>query len=213
MNATQRWFPFYLAVLLISVTGVGQIASTFDTDNDGWIVRDLTVDEIVSGEWSVYWTSPGHIYSPDVGSYFFSAPSKFLGDKSAYIGGTISFDIMNNLADYSTDRGTYFNLILQGDGIMLFHDGNFPKQPYVWTHIDASLNSDKWYKHWDINNQATADELAFVLGNLQGIYVYADWGWGGDTAYLDNVIMQVVPEPTTLSLLALGAILAGRKRK
>jgi hypothetical protein len=29
----------------------------------------------------------------------------------------------------------------------------------------------------------------------------------------DDITITVVPEPTTLSLLALGAILAGRKRK
>ena len=94
----------FAVLLFTSNTLVASVISTFDIDDDGWTVTQITGDgSSWGGQWPVSWSS-GYIYKGDVGSggTLFSAPSKFLGDKSAYIGGSISFDFNNNSSAFCT---------------------------------------------------------------------------------------------------------------
>ena len=99
-----------IGLFLFSMISIAQaasvITSTFDTDIDGWWVTQIFDDHTTSGRWNAYFSSTeglpnGSIYTPDVGlaATAFSAPVKFLGDKADYVGGSISYDIRNSVAN------------------------------------------------------------------------------------------------------------------
>ena len=202
----------FAVMLFTSNILVASVISTFDTDDDGWTVTQIASDgSSWGGQWPASWSS-GYIYTGDVGSggTLFSAPSEFLGDKSAYIGGSISFDISDNVADYEAGDASW-NIMLVGAGWHIVHDGPYPKVPNEWVHANTALNADGWYQ-WGIGDISEADFLT-VLSNLEQVFINADWGWGSNTSSLDNVIMHQVPEPMTLCLLGLGSLVCLRKRR
>lgn len=202
------------------------VTSTFGIDSDGWWVTELSsAGTTTSGHWNAYWSATdglpgGCIYTPDVGSggTSFAAPIKFLGDKTDYLGGTISFDMRNNVANYE-GGATSYNIWMFGGGIMLTHRGAYPTVPYQWAHDDAALDSQSWtYAVGDLTTPVTPDDFSSVLGNLEGMYIQTDWGWGSDTGWLDNVEMAQstapvpIPVPAAVWLLGCGlACLAGRR--
>ena len=53
---------------------------------------------------------------------------------------------------------------------------------------------------------ATEEQMRTVLGSLDTLYIPGEWAGGADTSGLDNVVMTSAPEPSTLVLLAVGAI-------
>ena len=70
-----------------------QVVSTFDSNADGWTLYDDGPQQI---EWQPTSGNPGgcvrFVDNSQGGVGRFSAPTKFIGDKSAYYGGTLSFD-------------------------------------------------------------------------------------------------------------------------
>lgn len=224
----KRAVNLMAVVVVVCTAGLAHaappITSTFDTDLDGWWVTELSPSgTTVSGHWIAYWSAAdglpgGCIYTPDVGSggTSFAAPSKFLGDKTDYFGGTISFDMRNNVANYE-GGATSYSIWLFGGGIMLTHRGAYPTVPYQWVHDDAALDFQSWtYAVGDLTTPVTSDDFSTVLGNLEGMYIQTDWGWGPDTGWLDNVAMAQntvpIPVPGAVWLLGCGlACLAGKR--
>lgn len=52
------------------------------------------------------------------------------------------------------------------------------------------------------------------MADLQGLYIDADWGWGYDVSWLDNVKMWAAPVPTSVLLFGSGLVrLVGLRRK
>lgn len=82
---------------LVSSASMAAI-STFDTDADGWTVIDFPGSgnySAVNGSFTSSWNPAGHISRTDMSSFsfFFSAPSMFLGDQSIHLGGELKFDL------------------------------------------------------------------------------------------------------------------------
>ena len=191
--------------------GASVISSTFDTDTEGWGVTDLLDNATTSGSWSPNWSGTvglpaGSISTSDVGagSTSFVAPVKFLGDKLDYVGGSISFDMRNSVANY--DGGlTYPITYLYGSGILITNNGTYPTVANQWAHDSTLLVPEAW--HYMLGGPVTDSDFLAVLGNLEGVYLNSDWGWGADTGWLDNVTMSAVPIPGALWLF--GSALAG----
>ena len=179
------------------------IVSTFDTDADGWTAELLSSTNhnnppINKGPAPLYdYTSGGnpggYIGSfdiDDVTEPHFVAPAKYLGNKSAYFGGVISFDIKDNL--YPTE-GNYDEVELIGNGHTLFYDNwspNFiPYPANTWTNWVIPLAPAPGWRldSYDTNAPlATAADFLLVLSNLQELNVSIDLASGDDYGCMDN---------------------------
>jgi hypothetical protein len=185
--------PLYAAV----------VSSIFDIDSDGWSVTEIFDDGTTLGNWQAFWgptagISGGGIYRPDVGSggSVFVAPTKFLGDQSMFLGGRISWDIMNNVSN--AGGASRWNLMLVGAGMRIVHWDAPLSVPGSWVHFDAPLDALNWTKVIDSSNwdgDVTQSDFLSVISDLEGAYILGDWGWGADTSYLDNVSLSAVPLP------------------
>jgi alkaline phosphatase D len=191
------------------------IVSTFDTDADGWTVEILDSTFLgnpprVLGPGPLSYNSTGGnpggcISTVDESGYsepHFVAPAKFLGNKSAYYGGVLSFDQADNLYDW----GNFVELI--GNGHTLFYnDDTLFNAANTWTNWFVPLAPSPG---WQLDgysaantNMPTAADFQLVLSNLQELNISGDLANGNDNGYLDNVRMSAaIPAQIQSPLLA-----------
>ena len=168
------------------------ISSTFDSDLDGW-----TMDgDVASFVWEPTGGNPGgfaHWVDAATGALsYYVAPSKFLGDQSAYYGGTLSYDI----EDTGNDIDGLSDIELTGDGMTLVYVTGQPAT--TWTHFSATLTAASG---WFVGSHAAAvsgdpaateTQLQEVLANLTSIEIRAEYVNGDENGGLDNVVMTSV---------------------
>ena len=90
LGRTRFVLTLVALIAMARVASATQILSTFDTDLDGW-----TSSSGGSTTFATTGGDPGGFLRDldlDNTDMFVSAPAKFLGDKSAFAGGTVSFD-------------------------------------------------------------------------------------------------------------------------
>jgi hypothetical protein len=164
----------------------------------------------------------------------FVAPRKFLGDKTAAIGGTISFEIGD---DGEFDTGFDIPLIaIKRSDVFLY--GGFVKLPDIsnvnlgyLTKFVVRLDRDNFWSgspRVAEKTQATSEQFSYVMSNIEQLTINADFkifGIGdydgnGDVTYLDDVILKSgisIPEPSTWAFMIGGFCMAGamlrRRRK
>jgi len=227
MTAYSQVFSFktLAAVALLSVAAAAQagpapVQSRFDADTENWRVANLlslaAPSQAASFEAGTQRISTNDLFSWTV----FAAPAKFLGNQSAFLGGSLSFELSDSLKDATAD--IFPTLMLQSGANLLAWFGGAPGTSL--TSYSAVLTaSPAWQKiiGYEITGlpilaAASNADLSTVLGALQGIYINADWKTAGnDHAELDNVnLVGVVPEPSAwLMLLAGLAAVAIARRK
>jgi hypothetical protein len=121
-------------------------------------------------------------------SYFFDAPSKFLGDQSSAYGGILEFDIRIEGDGETFD--TRAELTLVGAGITLHYNTSLPTRS-GWNGYTIRLDESK--EGWGKDEQAgggavpTQEEFRSVLAALETIRIRGEYIRGTDTACLDNV--------------------------
>jgi hypothetical protein len=198
-----RWRRvFALAALIAMARGASaaQIISTFDTDQDGW-----TSSSGGSMTFATTGGNPGGFLRQvdlDNTDMFVSAPAKFLGNQSAFAGGSVSFDGIEldpgpgNYQPYGTVTLRSGATSIQADLVPL---GN---PTATWSTFSIPL---------DATTFGTApNTFASVLGNLTAIEVLTESKVGiVETVGLDNFrLSSPVPEPasaaTVVTMLMLG---------
>lgn len=208
---------FALAAAAPAFAGVSY---TFDTDAQGW--------GIVGGAVNFQWDGalgnggPGSIRARDLvggafDTWFFAAPVVDLGDVSDLYGFDISYDIMSIVGVPGTNNDTA-EIVLRGGGIDIGFSFGTPPTLGSWTSWSATVDATSGWRLMDsVSNStltatmASEAEIMAVLGDLQGLYIRGEYTNGEDQAALDNV--SFVPSPGALSLMAIGGLIAGRRRR
>jgi hypothetical protein len=204
------------SMIVPSASVAGSFAtSTFEFGDDGWLLAgDSTtgvpafvpaggnpggfirgVDSVVGGVW------------------FFSAPSKFLGDDSATYGQNLSFDLRMRGSGPLFDDS---DVILSGAGLNLVYDTTAVPQDPIWTSYSIPLVDTAGWKVGSLVGPApTQAQFLAVLSALTSLWIRGEFITGSDSGDLDNVTLGAVPEPNTLVLagVVLSAFGAGALRK
>lgn len=225
---TRRWLP---ALLVLACNAAhATVSEGFDTDAAAWTSVDVAVTTLSDSAYTSPGTSnpltyhatggnPGGYISatdPSSETFFFHAPAPFLGNLSAYAGGTLSFDALYT-PHFNEWRGDP-DIVLSNGTTTLFYLGT-ANPGADWTHVSVSLAPGAGWKVGGFlsgGSAATAADFASVLASVAILRIRGEFLEGvEETTGLDNVMLTAVPEPGTWAMLAAGLGLmafAGRRR-
>lgn len=205
--------------LAATVTLAGQagaattVSSTFDTDADGWGYGSW--QGVGGNVLPVTYDAAGGLITSTYGfaGWGYIAPIKFLGDKSDFIGGSLTFDLSSAFNDYPGKRPLV--VFSSKNGTRMFGNLAGGPSPQLGS-FNIALSTSSFQTGSDINQgpRVTDDLFRSIMADLRQIEIYADWSPNVDTVKLDNVIMSgpgagAVPEPATWAMMILGFGAAG----
>jgi len=202
------------------------VMSAFDTDSEGWNAVSLNASNSASGTihtvtWNATGGNPGgHISRTDPlsNTTYFNAPAQFLGDMSAALGGTLTYDVRHT-------GGSLFNaadVILVGGASPLYLVYDAAQPTTAWTPFTIPFSAGQWRVGTLSGAFATQQQLTDVLSALTALRIRSEYINGSDTGYLDNVSINApdpepTPEPAALALMGTGlaacAFIARRKHR
>jgi PKD repeat protein len=165
-------------------------SSTFDTDDDGWrITGDAQGDGTAPDYFDTGGNPGGHICANDNvagGTWYFSAPAKFLGDRTGAYGGTLAFDIKQSSTD---DQFAQDDIVLRnGTRTIVYDFGNATAHPGTdWTAYSVPLDATDPGWTYDSGGDVSPAAFRTLLGNLTGLSIRGEYVSGSDTGCLDNV--------------------------
>ncbi|MBK6660303.1 MAG: hypothetical protein IPG43_20150 [Proteobacteria bacterium] len=226
-----------LVIALWAAQAHAAISSTFDSDADGWTGMTFTNQ----GEF-VNATLPGfnfHAAGGNPGGYVstldpgptlaarLGAPGKFLGNQSAFLGGSVSFDLTIDRTG-PVDQDPPPLLLLQSGAASLLFIGSPVPQLGSWTSYIIPLAplaptvpfGTGWYAFAAGNplsaHAAVQADFDAIMTNLTHFSITGEFindGANFDTVGLDNVVLQAVSIPPTLLMLlgGMGGVLLMRR--
>jgi hypothetical protein len=184
-----------VAVSLIIPAGAERVVSDFETGSDGWQAADMSCSgtlNTVLGFYPVSYValggSPGGFIQrvdPTGNCFFFDAPAKFLADKSAYIGGRLTFCLRTSMNDWK--QGNV--VVLAGAGrVVAAEIKPFPTAD--WQQVTIPLTPC----YFRLGNKGglpvSAQDFAAVLSDLQSLRISAEYGSVvAETTGLDSVTL------------------------
>ncbi len=183
-----------------------QIGSTFDSSTEGWTVKgnDTGIFFTNPNDTPDYFSSGGNpggyigdVDQKEAEAYFYFAPSKFLGDKSSFYNGSLSFDLKANLSDTPDFIRDFGDVVIKTSSIVLGLElSDEPDDD--WTSYSIGLNAAAGWVDRLTGLQATESQMQSVLSNLQVLKIRGDWSLSlaVDTSGLDNVFLTS-PTPVT----------------
>lgn len=172
------------------------VTSTFDAGAEGWSF-DTSGDPSVSITWLENGGNPGghlRLNEPGQGTGdWLSAPDDYLGDKSAYYGGSFAFDLK---ISGSVGSSNVNHVRLIGGGLTL-NATISPNPTTNWQSYNVPFTEGAW-RVGSGSTQATAEQIQTVLADLQTLFIWADWIIGSEQVFLDNA--EMTPGPPTYTL-------------
>lgn len=181
-------------------------AAGFDAGNEGWTTLDGGLQTwVATGGNGGGWLQ---IADTTSGDFVLNAPAAWLGNWSAYLGGTLSFDALN-VDGEAPDWSGFGEVTISGPGGSVFLDiVTTPSPPAdgLWHTYSVTLAPSAGW---------AGAPLAAVLANVTSLTIKAEFHNGvSEIAGIDNIRVSAVPEPANAALLLGGlALLAGLRRK
>lgn len=162
------------------------VTSTFNKGAEGWTV----VGDVQSSGFQQTGGDPGgYLGWVDAASgedSYYQAPEKFLGEKAAFYGGTLSYDILDTGNGY-----TAYDVQLAGAGHTLQYtspnDGGFPT-PNSWSAASLTLVAANFIDT-ATNAAPSKSEMKAVLKDLTQLQIRAEYVSGAESGGLDNVML------------------------
>lgn len=203
------------ALLLAAGCGLAQasilVASPFDNDHEGW----TALNGINARSWEPFGGQRGgYIQARDDGSgtvWLFEASAAYLGDKTAALGGNLSFWLRTNTLAAPMDND-WADVRIGGGGLILAFDAR--RSPGLdWTYYSVDLKPGRW-RLGDVDGPlATAADFATVFANIEHLQIRGEYSARWDIGGLDSVVLSAVPEPHAgwLAALGLAAVLWRRR--
>lgn len=196
---------------LIAVTG---FLNRFGSGDEGWTSWE-------NGDESVQWVSGdvclngagGCISLTDAvdGIMAFRAPPELRegADLSANYGMQLRYWLRASGGDSWIERPGWWNVIIESDAYgqlsMTFPDAFQVDYPYEWQPVALNLSTTPSMlsgrtRVWEIDGHAASEaEIRAVLSNVTNLLIRAEFVSGGETAYLDDVMLTApreVPGPS-----------------
>lgn len=171
------------ASVTVNLQGVPTISSLFNTDADGWTVLN---------DGTIAWNALGYITIDDLSTgllTYASAPSKFLGDKDGYYGGSISFSIRIRTAPLNNAVPGILILTNGTDTISI--NGATPTLD-TWCDYSFVLSTTSDWRYGSAyagDPAATEGQIRAVLGGLTKMMICTEYTNMPDHTDLDTVIM------------------------
>jgi hypothetical protein len=163
------------------------VGNTFDVNAEGWTGAGLSISDLSPVQTlPISHNAGGYIGIEDNDNLWttFCAPAKYLGDKSDWLGGAISLDLL------SVTGGTRISgpvVFLAAPGVVLCSPWILPSDS--WEHYSIALTPDGWHTNTVDGPEPDLDTMHSVLSNLQAMYIIGDYVSGAETTYIDNVQM------------------------
>jgi alkaline phosphatase D len=185
---------FALVILrCVGVCHAESVVSTFDTGVDGWNIADLRSYgpyDPPLGTYPLSWNAAeGYAweYDPSSNSFFMNAPAKFLGDKSAYYGGQLTFQLKSTIANWANDNV----VVIVGNNGKIICALIEPLPTTTWTSYRIPLLPSKFLYDGKNGQVVTESDFRGVLQNIKALRISGEYGAQvQETVGLDNVIIS-----------------------
>jgi hypothetical protein len=174
-----------------------QVSSNFNAGLDGWTADG---DGVIT--YSAAFGNPaGSARITDLGTgdyFYFDAPASYLGDQSASLGGSLSFDLWTAVSSASADPALP-DVLLQGAGLTLVLDLPLPPAA-AWRSYTVTLDpTADWRVGIGGSTRPTPSEFRAVLADLVALRIRGEFSTSNDVTYLDNVSLTAAPCPADLN--------------
>jgi hypothetical protein len=228
--AIQAAFDTYAEANGISLVAAGSIVSNFSDGDEGWVYYQFDgtagtpVFKVEGGYFGGFIVGDeGNVGATDAfgTGLRFSAPSKFLGNKTPYVGGTLEyylwyspdpFDFMTGTPEWQASIGEFVDLVSENGNLVFspansdhvpdpaFRPGNFngspPKLFVINLKAGVQDGSDgsvpgQWYR-WDGAPASDAD-IWMSMAAIRAIRIWGDYVRVRDVVGLDKVALVAPP--------------------
>jgi len=187
------------------------ILSDFETDKDGWTAANARAgDPIKATSAANARVGTGYLYAGDGNSNvtYYIAPPKFLGDKSAYVGGRLSYWLLWQTS--GANKGSTISSLTWPDvevlgvsspKILVFSAGQDSWPEITWTQRVLDFVPNPKLRVYVSGSgiatavEATQADIEEVLANVAGIRLRGEYRAGGDTDFtrIDHVLLEPAP--------------------
>ena len=207
----------FLVPLLIVCTIPGQVfgviivRSPFDVDLEGWTISsgDASISYFAAGGNPGGYATIAPLFNVAVADA--GAPTKFLGDQTAFDGGIIAFDGIVTGGPVIAAPRAGFGLIRITDAVSTVTQDIALGAPLTtWSTFSGPFNAAAFG-----TDQATWNSILSNITSLTVSMNGAEEASGGREYGLDNFTL-IIPEPSTFALTALGLLslaMMGRCRR
>ena len=209
----------FLACAALGVPAAHAATSTFASTAEGWSAQGDIAGPLT---WSATGGNPGGnvsiVDSVTGGTTYFVAPAAFLGNQSAALGTSFTFDLKQVYPGVANQFDAS-DVIFSGGGLTVAFD--LPTNPAngSWTSYAVPLTASAWHLTGLAGAAPSAAQFLTVLSGLTSLQIRAEYQSGADTGSLDNVNLAgaaPIPEPETFALMLFGlaaVAVIGRSRR